>query len=63
MMFAEEQQSEVVSFSTSLDAGVVVRPGTVIDINDPVRSGRRRGGRVVSATTTAIMLGIICCCC
>ncbi len=56
MMFAEEQQSEVVTFSTSLDAGVVVRPGTVIDINDPVRSGRRRGGRVVAATTTSITI-------
>ena len=56
MMFAEEQQSEVVTFSTSIDAGVVVRPGAVIDINDPVRAGVRRGGRVVSATQSEITI-------
>ena len=56
MMFAEEQQSELVTFSTSIDAGIVVRPGAVIEVNDPVRSGARRGGRVVSATTTTITI-------
>jgi len=56
MMFAEEQQSEVLTFSTSIDAGVIVRPGAVIEVNDPVRAGLRRGGRVVSATTTAITI-------
>ena len=56
MMFAEEQQSEVLTFSTSIDAGVIVRPGSVIEVNDPVRAGLRRGGRVVSATTTAITI-------
>ena len=34
----------VVSFTTSADAGVVVRPGQVIKIADPVRAGVRRGG-------------------
>ena len=56
MMFAEEQQSEVLTFSTSIDAGVIVRPGAVIEVNDPVRAGLRRGGRVVSATTTTITI-------
>ena len=56
MMFAEEQQSEIVSFSTSIDAGVIVRPGSVIEVNDPVRAGARRGGRVVAATTTSITI-------
>ena len=56
MMFAEEQQSEVLTFSTSIDAGVIVRPGAVIEVNDPVRAGVRRGGRVVSATTTTITI-------
>ena len=59
MMFAEEQQSEVITFNTSIDAGVVVRPGSVIDVNDPVRAGARRGGRVVSATTTAITIDAV----
>jgi len=56
ILFAEQNESETVTFSTSIDAGVVVRPGSVIAINDPVRAGARRGGRVVSATTTEITI-------
>ncbi len=56
ILFAEQNESETVSFATSIDAGVVVRPGSVIEINDPVRAGARRGGRVVSATTTEIII-------
>tara|TARA_R100000231_G_scaffold35749_1_gene31706 strand:+ start:1312 stop:4719 length:3408 start_codon:yes stop_codon:yes gene_type:complete len=59
MMFAEEQQSEVITFNTSIDAGVVVRPGSVIEVNDPVRAGARRGGRIVAATTTTITIDSI----
>ena len=54
ILFSEQQESEIVSFSTSIDAGAIVRPGSVISINDPVRSVERRSGRVKSATTTAI---------
>ncbi len=54
ILFTEQNESEVVAFATSIDSGVVVRPGAVIDIADPVRSGVRRGGRVSSATTTQI---------
>jgi predicted phage tail protein len=56
ILFAEQNESETVTFQTSIDAGIVVRPGSVIEINDPVRSGARRGGRVVSATTTTITI-------
>ena len=56
ILFAEQNESETCSFTTSIDAGVIVRPGSVIEINDPVRAGARRGGRVVSATTTAITI-------
>ena len=56
ILFAEQNESETVTFSTSIDAGIVVRPGSVIEINDPVRAGARRGGRIVSATTTAITI-------
>ncbi len=56
VLFAEQNESETVTFSTSIDAGVVVRPGAVIEINDPVRAGARRGGRVVAATTTTITI-------
>ena len=56
ILFAEQNESETCTFTTSIDAGVVVRPGSVIAINDPVRAGARRGGRVVSATTTEITI-------
>ena len=54
VLLSEEQETEVVSFTTSIDAGAIVRPGSVISINDPVRGGERRSGRIKSATTTAI---------
>ena len=56
ILFAEQNESETITFTTSIDSGVVVRPGSVIEVNDPVRAGVRRGGRVVSATTTAITI-------
>ena len=54
ILFAEQNESEVVAFATSIDSGVVVRPGAVIDIADPVRSGIRRGGRIKAATSNTI---------
>ena len=54
ILFSEQQETEVVTFTTSIDAGAIVRPGSVISINDPVRGGERRSGRIKSATTTAI---------
>jgi len=54
IVFSENNESEVCTFTTSIDSGVVVRPGAVIEIADPVRAGLRRGGRVSSATTTQI---------
>ena len=54
LLYMENVEREVVTFSTSIDAGVIVRPGQIIEIADPVRSGERRGGRISAATTTAI---------
>jgi predicted phage tail protein len=59
VLFAEQNESETITFTTSIDAGVIVRPGSVIEINDPVRAGARRGGRVVAATTTTITIDAI----
>ena len=56
ILFAEQHESEVCTFTTSIDAGIVVRPGAVIEVNDPVRAGQRRGGRVVSATSTVVTI-------
>jgi len=54
ILFSEQNESEVVSFTTSIDAGAIVRPGAVISINDPVRAGVRRSGRINTASTTQI---------
>ena len=54
LLYSEARETEVVEFRASIDAGVLVRPGAVIAIADPVKSGVRRGGRIATATTTAI---------
>ena len=54
IIFNEQNLSEVISFTTSIDAGAIVRPGSVISVNDPVRGGERRSGRINAATTTQI---------
>tara|TARA_Y100001958_G_C21244743_1_gene574033 strand:+ start:564 stop:4211 length:3648 start_codon:yes stop_codon:yes gene_type:complete len=54
VLLSEEQETEVVSFTTSIDAGAIVRPGSVINVNDPVKHGQRRSGRVKTATSTQI---------
>ena len=56
MLYASQYETEVVNFTASIEAGVVVRPGQVIEIADPVRAGVRRGGRIVAATTTQLTL-------
>ena len=55
ILFAEENESEVVAFATSIDSGAVVRPGAIIEIQDPVRAGVRRGGRLKSAASTTVV--------
>ncbi len=53
ILFAEQNESEVITFTTSIDSGSVVRPGSVIEVNDPVRAGARRAGRIVSVQSTS----------
>ena len=54
VLFEEQNSTETVNFTTGLSEGVVVRPGQVIEVSDPVRAGLRRGGRINAATTTTI---------
>ena len=58
ILFSEQQESEIVSFTTSIDAGAIVRPGSVIRINDPVRSGVRRSGRLKSINTAKTQITV-----
>tara|TARA_Y100000401_G_scaffold10869_1_gene7431 strand:- start:2633 stop:6271 length:3639 start_codon:yes stop_codon:yes gene_type:complete len=53
--FSEANESEMVTFTTSMEGGLMVRPGAVIEINDPVRAGVRRSGRLKSVTSTTIV--------
>ena len=49
ILFTEQQETEVVTFTASVDAGSLVRPGAVVDVQDPMRSGVRYGGRIVGS--------------
>jgi len=53
--FSEGNESELCTFTTSLEAGLLVRPGAVIEINDPVRAGVRRGGKLSAVTSTTVV--------
>ncbi len=53
--FSEANESELVTFTTSMDGGLMVRPGAVIEINDPVRAGVRRSGRLAGVTSTTVV--------
>ena len=54
LLYSAQYETEVVKFTASIDAGIIVRPGQIIDIADPVRAGVRRGGRIVAATATSV---------
>lgn len=54
LLYAEWNESEIVTFTASVDAGVIVRPGQVIEIADPMVAGSRRGGRIHSASSLSV---------
>jgi len=54
VLYTSQYETEIVTFSTSIDAGTICRPGQIIEISDPMRAGVRRGGRIASATTTVV---------
>ncbi len=54
ILYSEKFEKEVVTFVSGLEAGQVVRPGTIIQIADPVISGARKGGRIKAATSNTI---------
>tara|TARA_R100000426_G_scaffold31795_1_gene26153 strand:+ start:697 stop:4029 length:3333 start_codon:yes stop_codon:yes gene_type:complete len=53
-LYNEQNATETCTFTATAEAGVLIRPGQIIQISDPVRAGVRRGGLVASATTTEI---------
>ena len=54
LLYSERYEGEVVTFTTSAEGGIIVRPGSIIEIADPVKAGVRRAGRISAATDTVI---------
>ena len=52
LLLSEQNLTETVTFSVDISAGIILRPGMVIKIADPVKGGRRRMGRVASGSST-----------
>jgi len=55
-LLSEQNLTETITFAVSLDSGILLRPGMVVSIADPMKAGSRRGGRISSATTTAVTI-------
>ena len=58
-LLSEQNLTETCQFAISIDSGIILRPGMVIDVADPLRAGTRRSGRVASATTSTITIDSI----
>ena len=56
LLYTENYENETLTFKTSLEAGVAVRPGMVIAVSDPLRSGVRRGGRITAAGSNYVVI-------
>jgi predicted phage tail protein len=56
ILFSEQNETEVINFKTGLAEGMVVRPGMVVRVADPVRAGRFRAGRVTGGTAQVVTL-------
>ena len=54
LLYTAQNESEICSFATGIEAGTTVRPGQIIQVADPVRSGERVGGRIVEATLNTV---------
>ena len=56
MLLSEQNLTETIQFGVSIDSGIVLRPGMVIDVADPMRAGARRSGRIKSASLQPSLL-------
>jgi len=56
LLYSNAYEAETCTFTCAVDSGVVLRPGMIISIADPTRSGTRMNGRVASATTTTVVI-------
>ena len=51
-LYTNLKESEICSFKTTLEAGVIVRPAMIIGIADSLRAGIRRGGKIKTGVST-----------
>jgi predicted phage tail protein len=56
LLYSNAYEAETCTFACAVDSGVVLRPGMIISIADPTKSGTRMSGRISSATTTTIVI-------
>ena len=56
LLYAEQRQSETISFTTGIAEGSQVRPGQIIRVADPVKAGRVRAGRIAGGTAQVLTL-------
>ena len=55
-LYTNLKESELCTFKTTLEAGVIVRPSMIIGVADSLRAGVRRGGRIKSVTNTTTIV-------
>ena len=51
LLYMAHVENSTCSFVTSIDAGVIVRPGQIIEIADEMKAGERRSGRIKASPT------------
>ena len=51
-LYTQSNEAEICSFKTSIESGTIVRVGTIISVQDPMRAGVRRGGRIKTGVST-----------
>jgi predicted phage tail protein len=56
LLYTEQYETETVTFTTTIDGGIAIRPGMVIATSDPSRAGARRGGRIRAGGTNYIVV-------
>ena len=52
----EENNTEAISFTSSLTTAQLIKPGHIISVADPLKAGSRRAGRIKSATINEITI-------
>ena len=55
-LYTQSNEAEICSFKTSIESGTIVRVGTIISVQDPMRAGVRKGGRIKTGVSTTVII-------